>query len=159
MKAKTTKILLWGAFLLYLLAAYGLIIGKSWDGAYLAQCYASFDSWKGEILWSLNLIPLRFIFDTQGYTGLTWCKNVIGNVLLFVPLGFFLLCLAPSVRAWSFKRYVAAMAALILGIELFQLFFMCGHCDIDDFLLNLTGACLGYWGTKQMWKLSAKQRR
>ncbi len=45
--------------------------------------------------------------------------------------------------------YIFTMTAIIIGIELFQLFFMCGHCDIDDFILNLFGACLGFKVTKQ----------
>ncbi len=68
-------------------------------------------------------------------------------------MGFFLLCLFPNVREWSLKKYTFVMAAMIIGIELFQLFFMCGHCDIDDFVLNLSGACLGFQVTKQALKM------
>lgn len=150
---KTNKILLWIVFIVYIVLLFRLIIWKSWGGfAYIAQCYADFDSWKQEMLWNLNVIPLRFIFDTQGYTLFTWCKNVIGNILLFVPMGFFLLYLFPKVRDWSFQRYILLMAAVILGIELFQLFFMCGHCDIDDLLLNLLGAYLGFQAARLLLK-------
>jgi len=151
MKQKTIKVFLWIAFIIYLFIDYRLIIWKSWGGvSYISSVYASFDNWKQEILWNLNLIPFRFIFDAQGYTFITWCKNVIGNVILFVPIGFFLPHLFPKVRVWSFKKYVFAMIAVIIGIELFQLFSMCGNCDIDDLILNLTGACLGFWATRQV---------
>ncbi len=147
---KLLKIILWIAFIIYIFVACHLIIWKSWGGfSYISQCYASFDNWKQEILWSLNLIPFRFIFDIQGYTLITWCKNVIGNIILFFPMGFFLLSLFPKVRVWNFKKYTFIMAAIIIGIELFQLFLMCGHCDIDDFMLNLLGACLGFRAAKQ----------
>lgn len=149
---KLLKIILWTAFIMYIFAVYRLIIWKSWGGfSYISQCYASFDDWKKEILWSLNVIPFRFLFDIQGYTPITWCKNVIGNMVLFIPMGFFLICLFPKVRAWSFKRYLFTITAIIVGIELFQLFLMCGHCDIDDLILNLSGACLGFQVTKQAW--------
>jgi len=151
---KRSRFTLWIAFIMYLFAACRLIIWKSWGGfSYISQCYASFDNWKQEISWNLNLIPFRFIFDINGYTFITWCKNVIGNMLLFVPVGFFLLRLFPKVRAWSFKKYAFIMAAIIIGIELFQLFFMCGHCDIDDLILNLSGACLGFQAAKQVLKM------
>ncbi len=151
---KLLKFILWTAFIIYLFIAFRLIIWKSWGGfSYISQCYVSLDIWKQEILWSLNLMPLRFLFDIHGYTLITWCKNVIGNIVLFVPAGFFLLCLFPNVRVWSFKKYTFIMAAVIIGIELFQLFFMCGHCDIDDLILNLSGACLGFFVTKQVFKM------
>ncbi len=151
---KRSKLILWIAFIIYLFVAWRLIIWKSWGGfSYISQCYASLDSWKQEIWWSLNFVPFRFLFDIHGYTLITWCKNVIGNILLFVPVGFFLLCLFPNVREWSFKKYTFVMTSIIVGIELFQLFFMCGHCDIDDFVLNLLGACLGFQVTKQALKM------
>ncbi len=150
MKQKAIKIILWTAFGIYIFTVYRLIIWKSWGGfSYIAIIYASFDNWKQEILFNLNLIPLRFIFDMRGYTFITWCKNVIGNIILFIPMGFFLLYLFSKVRAWSFKKYIFTMTAAIIGIELFQLFLMCGHCDIDDLILNLFGACLGFFATKQ----------
>lgn len=151
---KLFKFILWIAFILYLFVVCRLIIWKSWGGfSYIAQCYASLDDWKQEISWNLNLVPFRFLFDIQGYTPITWCKNVIGNIILFIPVGFFLLCLFPNVSVWRFKKYTFMMAAIIIGIELFQLFLMCGHCDIDDFMLNLLGACLGFQVTKQALKM------
>ncbi len=64
-----------------------------------------------------------------------------------------MLCLFPEVRVWGFKKYTFIMAAIIIGIEAFQLFFMCGHCDIDDFMLNLLGVCLGFMVTEQALKM------
>jgi len=149
-RIKWFKIILWILFVIYIGMLYRLIIWKGWGGfSYLAQCYTSFDSWKQEIVWNLNLKPFRFIFAVQGYTPIAWVKNVIGNSILFFPMGFFLLCLFPKVRKWRVKKYVFTMAVVIIGIELFQLFFMCGHCDIDDLMLNLLGACLGFWTARK----------
>ena len=151
---KSLKIVLWILFILYIFVVYRLIIWKGWGGfSYIAQCYGSIDIWKQSVLWSLNIVPLRFIFDVSGYTPVTWCKNVIGNFILFIPMGFFTPCLFPKVRVWSIRKYVLAMAALIIGIEIFQLLFMCGQCDIDDVILNLSGACLGRAVTQQAFKM------
>ncbi len=150
---KPIKLMLWIVFIMYIFVAFRLIIWKSWGGfSYVSQCYSSFDNWKQEVSWNLNLMPFRFIFDIQGYTPTTWCKNIIGNIVLFIPTGFFVHCLFPKTKVWSFKKYTFTMAAIIIGIELFQLFLMCGHCDIDDFILNLSGACLGFTITKQALK-------
>ena len=35
-------------------------------------------------------------------------------------------------------------AAVIIGVETIQFIAMCGACDIDDFILNITGAVMGF---------------
>lgn len=150
---KTSRTLLWIVFIVYFVLLFRLLILKSWGGfSYIAQCYADFDSWKQETLWRINIIPLNFIFAAPEYNFFTFCKNVIGNILLFLPLGFFLLYLSPKVRAWSVSRYFWIMAAVIFGVELAQLLLMCGQFDIHHFLLNLLGACLGYMAAKRIIK-------
>ena len=69
-------------------------------------------------------------------------RNLLGNIVLFIPLGYFL----PQVSARLRKFWLTflAVAFIITTIELAQLFFMVGTCDIDDLILNLAGASLGY---------------
>lgn len=68
--------------------------------------------------------------------------NLVGNVLMFVPLGFFL----PSI--WNvFRRFwVLAPVALFLvvTVEAMQYFTGLGSCDVDDLILNLPGVICGY---------------
>jgi len=68
--------------------------------------------------------------------------NLAGNVLMFVPLGYFL----PRMRG-AFRPFFRCMlwtAVILLGIECLQLLTLLGSCDIDDLLLNLMGTALGY---------------
>ena len=69
-------------------------------------------------------------------------RNLVGNIVLFTPLGYFLPDV--SVRLRKFWVTFLAVAIIITTIELAQLFFMVGTCDIDDLILNLFGASLGY---------------
>ena len=48
------------------------------------------------------------------------------------------------------KKYTVITVGMLLGIELVQFFGRLGSFDIDDFLLNLAGAMLGFciWKTK-----------
>lgn len=150
---KTSSTLLWIVFIVYIVLLFRLLIWKGWGGSsYIAQCYADFDSWKQETLWRINVVPLRFIFAAPEFNIFTFFKNVIGNILLFLPMGFFLLYLSPRVQAWSFSKYIWLMAAVIFGVELTQLLLLCGHFDIHHFLLNLLGACLGYMAAKRLLK-------
>lgn len=70
-------------------------------------------------------------------------KNLMGNILIFIPLGF----LYPLCR----KKNVGFFEALlvILGsscmIELIQFLFLTSRrADVDDVILNLIGGIIGY---------------
>ena len=68
--------------------------------------------------------------------------NLIGNFLLFLPMGAMLPLLYPSMRrTW---RFVLLQTLLLLAVESAQLILRCGSCDIDDVILNLAGALAGY---------------
>ena len=73
--------------------------------------------------------------------------NLGGNVIMFVPLGFFDAVLWEKQR--KFARHLLTMTAVILAVELAQLFTLLGTCDVDDLLLNLVGTTLGFL----LWKL------
>jgi glycopeptide antibiotics resistance protein len=71
-------------------------------------------------------------------------QNIIGNILLFLPLGIFL----PMVLGIkSFFKVLCIAAALSSGIELCQYilrnFRIFRSVDVDDIILNTTGALLG----------------
>ena len=69
-------------------------------------------------------------------------RNLLGNILLFTPLGIFLPVLFPPLR--KFFRTLLSVTFIITIIELCQLALMVGSCDIDDLILNVSGAALGY---------------
>ena len=68
--------------------------------------------------------------------------NLAGNVVMFVPLGFLL----PKVSARQRKlwRTMLTTALLVMLVEMVQLFSLRGSCDVDDVILNVLGAVIGY---------------
>jgi len=81
--------------------------------------------------------------DIIMYTFTDSFKNLLGNVLLFVPFGL----LYPLSRKKRVKIFEAF--ALILGttcsIEILQYLFLTSRrADIDDVILNLIGGLIGY---------------
>ena len=68
-------------------------------------------------------------------------EQTILNVVLFVPLGFFLPLLYQGVS--SARRAAGTGFLFSLSIELIQMFDM-GTTDINDLITNTTGCCLGY---------------
>ena len=67
--------------------------------------------------------------------------NLLGNVLIFLPFGFFM---AMASKYRSFLSTVIYSFALSLTIELSQLFMKVGCFDVDDLLLNTIGGILGF---------------
>lgn len=90
----------------------------------------------------INLVPFETISLYIRHLSLSsFFVNVVGNVLLFIPWGF---CLPLLWRKnQKFWRMLALAALLPLVIETGQLF-IGRYCDIDDFILNFTGALLGW---------------
>lgn len=68
--------------------------------------------------------------------------NLAGNVVMFVPLGYFI----PAVwKKWrGLFRCLVCAGLMILAVEIAQLFTLRGSCDVDDLILNLIGVTVGY---------------
>ena len=67
--------------------------------------------------------------------------NLFGNILIFVPYGFFI---SMASRTRRFFMTFACSLGLSLCVEVFQLFSKVGSFDVDDLLLNTVGGILGY---------------
>lgn len=68
--------------------------------------------------------------------------NLLGNVAMFVPLGFFLPCLWPRQR--KLRWLLPTSVLLITAVEVCQLLTLRGICDVDDVILNIPGILLGF---------------
>lgn len=125
--------------LLMLWLLFGQRIGEGMDGSYLQQlrnnlALLPFDTMR-RFWW-----VVRNSADTQQIRHAF--INLAGNVVMFVPLGFFLPAIWSRLR--GFWRFGLCVLSVIAAIELLQLFTLLGKCDVDDLLLNFAGAVLGY---------------
>lgn len=68
-------------------------------------------------------------------------KNVLGNIILFIPYGF-LGILYPKLN--QFQYLLLVFVILINIIEFSQYYFDRGTADIDDVILNTTGVIIGF---------------
>lgn len=108
-----------------------------------------------------NLVPFatlaeyarRLAADTINVETVVY--NVLGSIALFVPLGvimpFFFEKLA---KLW---RCAAASLGVSFVIELLQLVLRRGSFDIDDMILNVVGAAVGYAIFFALKKLFSKE--
>jgi len=79
--------------------------------------------------------------------------NFVGNVVLFVPPGLFLPLLWRAQR--RFPLFLLTVAGAIIIVEAAQYLTSLGSLDVDDLLLNLSGAALGF----ALWRLCLARRK
>ena len=86
-----------------------------------------------------NLVPFKEIFR-YSITSRLFIKNVFGNILLFVPFGLFVSNILKN------KTFIPILFLGVLvssAIEFAQM--AIGRtADVDDIILNTTGALIGY---------------
>ncbi len=137
---KMKKMLLWILFLGYLAAMFLLLFDR---------VSVQPDNYWEQVRQNLNLESLRTIkmylralHTNQSPGRMNAIFNLGGNIVLFAPIGIFLpLLFKKTNRVWCFFGVVILA---ILLVELVQLFTLLGRCDIDDLILNVFGAGLGF---------------
>ena len=104
---------------------------------------------RPEESFSLELTPLWSYQESlfNGNTGLG--QQIFYNIIAFIPLGIFLPVLSGKMQV--FWRTAASAAALSAFIEISQLVFRCGLCELDDVMNNTLGAAAGYC----IWKIAS----
>lgn len=117
---------------------YQIVSGMSYN----YQMQAAQGSYGGGV----NLVPFHTIKAFMNLHPSTSMQvkvfNLLGNVALFMPLGFLL----PLVfrKANSFWKVSAASFLVSLLFELYQFITYTGNFDVDDLLLNSMGGAIGY---------------
>lgn len=129
-------------FVLYCALMLWLLFGRS-------RYDASYDSWE-QLEQNVNLVPLatvKLYLHVLEEPSLSYLiphaiVNLAGNIVMFIPLGILLPAVFPKLRR-LWKTTLVTAGAIIL-VEMAQLITLVGSCDVDDLLLNVLGAALGY---------------
>lgn len=88
---------------------------------------------------SNNFIPFKEILR-YNITSRLFYKNVLGNMIMFLPFGFFV-----SYYLKSEKFHIPLILTLIASISIEFVQLAIGRVfDVDDILLNILGGMLGY---------------
>lgn len=143
MRKKTFRYVCAVCFGGYVLFMLWLLFGQRW-GAPVPFSYGE------SLLQNCNLLSFS--------TVLTFCRilrqasspaafrhavvNLAGNIVMFVPLGFFLPCLWRKMRC--FRRFLLCHTGVIAAIELAQWLTFLGSMDVDDLILNTCGGAAGF---------------
>ncbi|MDD6466801.1 MAG: VanZ family protein [Erysipelotrichaceae bacterium] len=93
-----------------------------------------------------NIVPLRMIriywYGLQNgmITLADYCMNIVGNFIVAMPFAFFLPMFSKKMKQWI--PFSLTIFCFILLIECLQVVTMTGWFDVDDLLLNVSGAIL-----------------
>ena len=158
-KSKRIRFVLFALFVLYVLVVlFILVFPNNYRGHSVFVGGLTWERWLDYVLRSFNFVPLRGIAEQIGSIagGQHVARNLIylvGNIVGFIPLGFFLPALFRRQR--SFIPFLLTVIISIVILELTQVLTMSGSFDIDDILLNAGGACLGIVATRGcVWRIA-----
>jgi glycopeptide antibiotics resistance protein len=98
---------------------------------------------------SINLIPfysiMEYISGSVANLKTFAFGNVIGNIIIFIPLGIYLTLFKNDKRVKTNLLFIFIMS---LFVEIIQGLLGIGAADIDDIILNCLGGLIGILGYK-----------
>lgn len=120
-------------FVLYIMFLIYFLIFSDWYGR------------TGEMsTYRYNLVPLQEIerfWNHRDALGWIAYANLFGNILIFLPFGFFM-PMASRYRSFGLTMFYSLGLSLL--VESFQFISRVGSFDVDDIILNTLGGILGY---------------
>lgn len=148
-KTIVVRLLLWFSFLLFLWVLFFILFmvtGREDESVSSIWEYAS----KNVRLRPFETIGAYIKAMKYGYmTPAEPLTNLIGNFLLLMPFGVYLPLFFTGLKRR--RNYIMAVLLIIFGVEVAQLVLMRGVLDIDDVILNFSGAMIGLLLWKFTW--------
>ncbi|OJD67179.1 VanZ family protein [Bacillus sp. NH11B] len=154
----------WGLFLPYsFVLLFKLLLGR--PAVYFDSLKYFFETGDWHFIHGglINLVPLKSTIRYLNGFDLTHLldpynidivlMNTFGNVIIFIPFGFLLPLLFKQIN--NVKMASKIFIKFILLIESLQLLTFSGIFDIDDIILNMLGALIGYGsfiGMRYIWE-------
>lgn len=103
-------------------------------------------AWGGAV----NLEPFHtirsFLIHYRRTESLSSLFNLLGNIVILVPLGVLLPVMFRPMR--HFWLFLPLAALVCVGVEYIQWLTATGIADVDDSILNFAGAAAGYFATR-----------
>ncbi|KAB3526767.1 VanZ family protein [Alkaliphilus serpentinus] len=94
-----------------------------------------------------NIIPfktiIQYIMNLKYYTIENVLTNLLGNIVVFIPLGFFIPSIFKTLR--SGVQTTISVLIITFVVETSQRVLQVGSFDIDDIILNSIGGLIGYF--------------
>ncbi len=140
--ASIQSVIIYGVFIIYILFLLKLLLLSRIS---FGELFYGERSLSREI----NLVPFRgiieYIFGNEAVIRKFAFSNVIGNIVIFIPLGVYLSLFLNDKRIMPALWLVFLVSFLV---EAVQGVFGLGTADVDDIILNCLGGWMGILGYK-----------
>lgn len=167
-KARTAKVTVSVLFALYLcFFAYVTLFSGRYGRSFPSITDLDPEKIAEHFRWHSSLVPFATVTDfikgyLNGNVGIhAITVNIFGNLAATAPFGFFIPFL--SKKKVGVLRLVFTVFATVLAVEGLQVLLMTGSFDVDDLILNVSGALLTFGILrippieKAIFKLTEKQ--
>lgn len=139
------NILIYLLFVIYLVLLFNLVFFRYRASGNLSTAF-NITNYKYYFRYSINIVPFKtiteYILNPHNLSLRIRYTNILGNILAFIPFGFFSTVIFKKLRGT--KQIITVSCIFSLCIEVIQLLFLVGSFDIDDIILNTIGGFLGY---------------
>lgn len=90
-----------------------------------------------------NFVPFKSIMSyfSGDFTLRVVIANILGNIIIFIPLGIFIPIIFNKERLTTIVFYSFSLS---LTFEVIQILTSLGTFDVDDIILNVLGSIIGY---------------
>ncbi len=143
---RTARILLW----IYIFTVIDFtLVDKDFDRHVIDIFHRNSDQVRFYLQSNTNNIPFTTIilyirgFAEGNLTFLQMIENLFGNFAFLVPFALLLPMLYRKMN--RFGWFLLVIFAVAVLIEMLQLLLLCGSSDVDDVLLNVSGACVAFF--------------
>lgn len=132
-------------FIVYFLNLLYILFLDPDFGRYMFQDMSSFEDY---LRFNVNLKPFESIMlfvngYQRGAVSLeALLRNIVGNMIVFMPMAYFLPFFFKKQRKWYW--FTLTIIFIVFIVEVLQVLLRLGSGDIDDLLLNVSGALLMY---------------
>ncbi len=143
---RTARILLW----IYIFTVIDFtLVDKDFGRHVIDIFHRNSEQVKAYLQSNTNNIPFATIvlyirgFADGNLTFLQMIENLFGNFAFLVPFALLLPVLYRKMNRFGWFLLVIVLVAIL--IEMMQLLLLCGSSDVDDVLLNVSGACAAFF--------------
>ena len=141
-RERIETVFLYGVFICYILFLIKLLLLSRVSLLDLFNSQRTLDR-------SINLIPFHsikeYIFSNSATIKKFAFGNVVGNIIIFIPLGTYLSLFKKNKRVITNLLFIFIVS---LFVEIIQGLLGIGASDIDDIILNCLGGLVGILGYK-----------
>lgn len=135
-------------FTLYSIMLLNLTLFDKYFGRGVTLNISDSNQIKDYLQLNFNIIPFATInnyilaLKNHNLSDINFIYNIFGNLLAFMPMALFLPREFKKIDKWY--KFFLLTSGIIICIEGMQMLTLSGSFDIDDYILNITGAMLLY---------------